>query len=300
VVAGARMASRGAGAEQRMRGERMRERLRAEAQASRRAKALESLGRFEQCGAQDAVRDADVVLRGFQPQNFVAAVPSNLTVFEGGSVTWKVPLVSSLLHVIQIRKRGEEDGRVTSGELRAGDEFKHTFGSSGSYEFYCENYPIMGGDILVVGSDDTKLVASASALDRQTDNVVDKEDSENSPTRSNRKKNVGIGGKKSLKKSKSNKRRNRGKPNPANARFPTSTASDHADPNNAIESEAADTPRSTGSCPQVGTPNPAELKFDSLSAPEPATVAFDCASGCAFLKARWDAAMRVADHSGWT
>jgi plastocyanin len=68
--------------------------------------------------------------------------PANLRVKKGESVTWKNN--DDIDHTVDA-----EDGSFSSGTIKSGKTFKHTFKKAGKYSYTCHLHPRMKGTIIV-------------------------------------------------------------------------------------------------------------------------------------------------------
>jgi plastocyanin len=83
---------------------------------------------------RDAKEDVSIKGRAFQP--------ATLRIKKGESVTWKNN--DDIDHTVDA-----EDGSFSSGTIKSGKSFTHTFKKAGKYAYSCHLHPRMKGTIVV-------------------------------------------------------------------------------------------------------------------------------------------------------
>jgi len=83
---------------------------------------------------RDAKEDVSIKDRAFHP--------GNLRIKKGESVTWRNK--DDIDHTVDA-----EDGSFSSGTIKSGKTFSHTFKKAGKYAYSCHLHPRMKGTIVV-------------------------------------------------------------------------------------------------------------------------------------------------------
>lgn len=68
--------------------------------------------------------------------------PSSLTVKAGTTVTWVNN--DNITHTVTA-----DDGSFTSGDLKYGNSYSHTFSTAGTYAYHCKYHSSMTGSVIV-------------------------------------------------------------------------------------------------------------------------------------------------------
>lgn len=73
--------------------------------------------------------------------------PASLSVKAGAAVTWTNR--DDIAHTITSGSPGSTKGEFDSGDVTLGKTFTHTFGTAGTFAYFCKNHNSMTGQITV-------------------------------------------------------------------------------------------------------------------------------------------------------
>ena len=96
-----------------------------------------------------AGNEIDIAPGSSAPSNTKFFEPATLTVSAGSTVTWKN--TDSTLHTVTSgsAETGVSGTEFDSSYLAGGKTFQHTFGSAGTFDYYCTLHPFMKGQVVV-------------------------------------------------------------------------------------------------------------------------------------------------------
>jgi len=102
--------------------------------------------------------------------------PASITVPPGTTVTWTYVRNGQSMHSVTSDQTGGFDSSPfcpTSGCLRPGDSYSHTFGSVGSFRYHCRVHPdLMHGTVVVQSGTPTTSPSSSTSAPRSSTTSV--------------------------------------------------------------------------------------------------------------------------------